>query len=348
MKKKKRVTMQDIADALSVSKVTVSKALNDKDGVGPELKEDILQRAEEVGYRLSKKTIEDPQDHKNIVIFLDHKYFIEDTKVYFYVKIYHMIAKHLSEIGFVGTLSTVNPMDHGKELEKILESQNIDGIIILGNLEEEFLMKVRKVNLPKVFVDYYDEKSNTDCVLSENIYSTYEITKHLLNSGHHDIGFVGSISVTQSISDRYLGYSRALMERKMPLRQDWIIEDRDMHNEAIKFILPDELPTAFVCNCDETAYRFIKTLNQQGYQVPEDISIVSFDNDIYAEISEPKLTTVAVDIEGIARTTVKLIKLKVKRLPFYSKSVSMVNGKIIFRDSVARKLITMENAVLLE
>lgn len=336
MKKKKRVTMQDIADALGVSKVTVSKALNDKDGVGPELKEDILQKAEEFGYRLSKKTIENDQEPKNIAIFLDHKYFSEETKAYFYVKIYHMIANYLSEIGFIGTFSTVNPMDHGKELEKTLENQNIDGLIILGNMEEEFLMKVRNVNLPKVFVDYYDERFNTDCVLSENIYSTYEITKHLLTFGHHYIGFVGSISVTQSISDRYLGYSRALMERKIPLRQDWIIEDRNMHNDAIDFVLPDELPTAFVCNCDETAYRFIKTLNQKGYQVPEDISIVSFDNDIYAEISEPKLTTVAVDIEGIARTTVKLIKRKVKRSPSYSKELSMVNGKIIYRDSVAR------------
>lgn len=65
MKKKKRVTMQDIADALGVSKVTVSKALNDKDGVGPELKEDILQKAEEFGYRLSKKSIENDQEPKN-------------------------------------------------------------------------------------------------------------------------------------------------------------------------------------------------------------------------------------------------------------------------------------------
>ncbi len=333
MKKIKKVTMQDIADALGVSKVTISKALNDKDGVGPELKEQILQKAEEFGYRLSKNS---KDKVKNIAIFLDHKYFGEGTKAYFYVKIYQMISKHLSEIGYIGVLTTVNPINHGKELEQIISNQNIEGIIILGNLEEEFLSKVRKIRLPKVFVDYYDELSNTDCVLSENIYSTYEITKHLLNYAHHYIGFVGSISVTQSISDRYLGYKRALMERKIPIRQEWIIDDRDAHNEAIEFQLPEEMPTAFVCNCDETAHRFIKCLKKQGYRVPEDISIVSFDNDIYADICEPKLTTVAVDIEGIAKTTVKLIKRKVERSPYYTKGVSMVNGKIIYRDSVAK------------
>lgn len=56
---------------------------------------------------------------KILPFFLDHKYFSEETKAYFfYVKIYHMIANYLSEIGFIGTFSTVNPMDHGKELEK--------------------------------------------------------------------------------------------------------------------------------------------------------------------------------------------------------------------------------------
>ncbi|GKX27702.1 LacI family transcriptional regulator [Vallitalea longa] len=333
MKKIKKVTMQDIADELGVSKVTISKALNDKDGVGPELKEQILQKAEEFGYRISKIS---KDKVKNIAIFLDHKYFGEDTKAYFYVKIYQMITKHLSEIGYIGILTTVDPMNHAKELEQIINGQNIDGIIILGNLENDFLAKVRKTRLPKVFVDYYDELSDTDCVLSENIYSTYEITKHLLNYGHRDIGFVGSISVTQSILDRYLGYSRALMEKRIPIRQDWVIDDRSSYNEAIEFEFPEEMPTAFVCNCDETAHRLIKSLKQLGYKVPEEISIVSFDNDIYADICEPKLTTVAVDIEGIARTAVKIVKRKVETSPNYTKGISMINGKIIYRDSVVR------------
>lgn len=333
MKKIKKVTMQDIADELGVSKVTVSKALNDKEGVGPELKEQILQKAEEFGYRLSKIS---KDKVKNIAIFLDHKYFGEGTKAYFYVKIYQMITKHLSEIGYIGILTTVDPMNHANELEQIINGQNIDGIIILGNLEKEFLAKVRKTRLPKVFVDYYDELSDTDCVVTENIYSTYGITKHLLNYGHRDIGFVGSISVTQSILDRYLGYSRALMEKKIQIRQDWVIDDRSSHNEAIDFVFPEEMPTAFVCNCDETAHRLIKSLKQLGYEVPQDISIVSFDNDIYADICEPKLTTVAVDIEGIARTAVKIIRRKVETSPNYTKGISMINGKIIYRDSVVR------------
>jgi len=333
MKKKKRVTMQDIANKLGVSKVTVSKALNDKEGVGPDLKEDIRHVAIELGYHLAKK---DPKISKNIMIFIDYKYFSEDTKAFFYVKMYQMIVEHLHTIGYIGILSTVNPADHGREFEKKIEGHNVDGLIILGNLEEEFLIKVRHADFPKVFVDCFDEKSDSDFVLSENIYSTYKITRHLLSYGHRHIGFIGSISVTQSISDRYLGYLRALMEGRIPFRQDWIIEDRDTHNEAIDFALPTEMPTAFVCNCDETAYRLMKVLSQNGYRVPEDISIVSFDNDIYAEICEPKLTTVAVDIKRIAKITVKLIRRKLEKSPSYTEGVSMVNGKIIYRDSVMK------------
>lgn len=334
MKKKKKVTMQDIADALGISKVTVSKAFNNKYGVGAELKAEVLKKAEEMGYRFPKDKVDTTTETKNILVFVDHKYFGEGTKAYFYVNMYHMIAKELGDNGYMSALSTVDPSDKGELLTKVIEAQKYDGVIVLGSLEEAFLENVRKLDIPKIYVDCLEVQAACDCVISENIYSTYELTRHLLDQGHHHIGYVGSVFVTQSIADRYLGFSRALMERKVLVNQEWIIEDRDFHNEEIEFKIPDQMPTAFVCNCDETAYRFIKALRARGLKVPEDISIVSFDNDIYAEICDPKLTTVAVDIEGIAKSAVKKVKRRVERRPSSSRGASMIKGKIIYRDSV--------------
>ncbi|WZL80547.1 LacI family DNA-binding transcriptional regulator [Vallitaleaceae bacterium 9-2] len=334
MKKKKKVTMQDIANELGISKVTVSKAFNDKYGVGQELKEDILKKAEEMGYRFRKAVIEEDNKPKHIIIFMAHKYFGEGTKVYFYVNMYQRITKELNEIGYIGTLSTVTPDDRGGNLTSLIESRNIDAIMILGNLEDSFLESVRKLTIPKIYVDCMEVSAISDCVLSENIYSTYELTRHLLDQGHHYIGYVGSVLVTQSIADRFLGYQRALLERKIMVRKDWVLEDRDYHNEEIDFELPKEMPTAFVCNCDETAYRFIKALRNHGIKVPEEISIVSFDNDIYAEICDPKLTTVAVDIDGIAKAAVRKVKRRVERKKSTSRGATMINGKIIYRESV--------------
>lgn len=331
--KKKKVTMQDVANELGISKVSVSKAFNDKYGVGQDLKEEILQKAEEMGYRFRKNRTETITQTRNVVVFMDQKFFEEGAKALFYMKMYQRITSELNDLGYISTLSTVTHDDYGDSLASMIESRNINGVIILGNLEDHFLASVRQLKIPKIYVDCMEVTAASDCVFSENIYSMYELSRHLLDQGHHYIGFVGSVMVTQSIADRFLGYQRALLERKILVRRDWVIEDRDFHNEAIEFELPEEMPTAFVCNCDETAFRFIKALREKGIMVPEDVSIVSFDNDSYAEVCEPKLTTVAVDVDGIASAAVKKLKKRIEGKPV-SGGATMVNGKVIYRDSV--------------
>ena len=214
---------------------------------------------------------------------------------------------------------------------------NIRGIILLGEVEYEFLKEIKRTNMPCILVDFYNKEINMDSVATENIYSTYELTNHLFQNGHTEIGFVGSIYATTSIQDRFLGYYRFLMEHKFKLRDEWIIPDRNESGEYVEFQLPEQMPTAFVCNCDDTAYRLVRFLKEKGYQVPEDISIVSFDNDVYAELCEPKLTTIEVDCKEMARKAAKLMKKKVE-LPETSKhTTTYVEGNIIYRNSVCRR-----------
>ncbi|MFR4455414.1 MAG: substrate-binding domain-containing protein, partial [Blautia hansenii] len=103
---------------------------------------------------------------------------------------------------------------------------------------------------------------------------------------------------------------------------------------AIELMLPERLPTAFVCNCDETAFRLVKTLKAKGIRVPEDISVVGFDDDIYAELCEPALTTVAVNIEEIGKVAAKRMMRYMERTRRRPGEVFRILGKIIYRDSV--------------
>ncbi len=337
VKRRKEVTMQDIADLFGISKVTVSKAINNKDGIGKDLRQKILEKADELGYQFPKNASSRNGAIRNIVVFLDHKYFSEDISGYFYGKMYQLISRNLSEKGYGVTLSAIDEENHGSEVEVLQQHPHVVGAIVIGKLEEPFLERVRTINMPLIFVDYYDEESGAASVVSENIYSTYEITRHLINHGHVDIGFVGSIYVTPSILDRYLGYQRALLDHNLPVNQSWVVEDRTEHNEAIECTLPKTMPTAFVCNCDETAYRFMGTLQSKGYKVPEDISIVSFDNDIYSELCTPKLTTVAVDLGQIARMTAYRIDKQITNGVKREDTVTRVRGNIVYRNSVSKK-----------
>ncbi len=334
MNKRKKVTMQDIAIELGVSKVTVSKAFNDQYGVGEELKEEILQKAEEMGYRFKGASSVKKSQPKHVTVFMANKFFGEGSKTYFYVHMYQSITRELDALGYTSSLSLVAPEDRGFNLQGLIEGRNVNAVMVLGNLEDVFLERIRQLEVPRIYVDCIDVPSIQNCVLSENIYSMYEVTRHLLDQGHHYIGYVGSVTVTQSIADRFLGYQRALLERKIAFNPAWVIEDRDYHNEEIDFKFPEEMPTAFVCNCDETAFRFIKALREKGIRVPEDISIVSFDNDSYAESCDPPLTTVAVDIEGIAKAAAKKAKRRIEKKKPSSRGATMINGKVIYRQSV--------------
>lgn len=335
MRRKKEVTMQSIADRLNVSKVTVSKALKDQDGVSEELRKKIKEVAAQVGYRLpgTEPTVSIP---KNVVIMVQEKYV--DAKEYttFYLRFYQKLASSLTQKGYMCNLYPLGKdMPSAAELTKLFIDNGIGGIIILGDVRKQHIDILKELKISMLFLDCYDADINVDCIVTDNYYSTFEITDFLIKSGHKSIGFVGNINATSSIQDRFLGYCRALMGSGLTIKEECIIPDRDEYNEEVEFVLPEEMPTAFVCNCDDTAYKFVQHLNQQGYRVPEDVSVVGFDNDIYAEISIPKLTTVAVNVEVMTEKATNLIIDKIENGDKDKQSKIFVSGETVYRNSVS-------------
>lgn len=333
--KKKKVSMQRIADELGISKVTVSKALNHKEGVSEELKEKIFEKAESYGYMLpdygQRRTMK-------VAIIMSDRFASAADSGKFYMGMYENIVFELRKALCSSIMLSTGSSTVDVDLETITKQELVDGIILLGILDKGVREKVDRIHLPKVYVDIYDRSHRSDSVISENIYSTYELTEYLIRMGHHDIGFVGTIGATTSITDRYLGYQRAMLEKRLPLKEEWLLLDRNLEGEAVLLSLPEHMPTAFVCNCDETAYRLVRALKDQGYRVPEDISIVSFDNDIYAELCEPKLTTVEVNLEQIGKVTAKRMIRSFENPKREAGEVFRIPGKSIFRDSVKNLL----------
>ncbi len=325
--------MKDIADRLGVSNVTVSKALNDKEGVSEELRTKIKKTANEMGYRYNTaaKSIRKGYNY-NIGVVVAEK-FTNDVQS-FYFKFYHHISKILENYQYFGMLHILTYAEERElMLPKMYNEMKVDGLIILGQISKAYIEILKEVDVPVVFLDFYDEHGEFDCVISDNFYSAYEITNYLINKGHTKIAFVGNIYATSSIQDRFLGYYKSLLEHGMQLDKEYIISDRDNDGKLIDLSIPKNLPTAFVCNCDRIAYNLAKKLNEQGYRIPEDCSIVGFDNDIFSTLSDLKLTTVEVNMKEMAETAIKIIMSKVQDSNKKYGRVS-IKGKIIYRDSV--------------
>lgn len=335
---KKSVTMSDIAKVMNVSTVTVSKALGDRDGVSVELRERIKQKATEMGYRVHAGSHSAKDGLTYNIGIIVAKHFISDASSFYWI-VYRNIVELLQNQNYYGMLEVVDNKsmtDHNavEEVPNTVLDHKVDGLIVLGQLSEDYIDRLMQHNLPTVFLDFYGSREDVDSVLSDSFYGAYMLTSHLIENGHRRIGFLGSISSTSSIQDRYLGYYKALLENRIPLRQDWVIADRSNESDIFpEFTLPNDMPTAFVCNCDETAYKLVNQLKAAGYSIPDDISVVGYDNHIYSTICNPRLTTIDVNSRVMSTEAVDIILHKI-RDGNYRRGRTLVTGKLVRRGSV--------------
>ena len=326
------MNMGRIADMFNVSIVTVSKALNDKDGVSEELREKIKKTAEELGYRpnhaaKSLKT----QKVYNVGILIANRYV--DSQEAYYFSVCGEIIKKLMVLEYSGIMEILMPEDESEnKLPRMFLERKVDGIIVLGQLEEGYLRNLEKIDIPMVYFDFYVNYSNVDSIVTDNFFSSYQLTESLIDQGHKKIGFVGNIYSTSSIQDRFLGYYKALLEHQMNINEDYIISDRDGLGKLIDLKIPNEIPTAYVANCDQVAFKLINTLKSKGYQVPKDISVVSFDNTIYSTISQPQITTVDNNVVEMVEAATKIIVKKINN-PSKTYGRILIKGNIIKKDS---------------
>lgn len=328
---KKNVTMHDIAEALGVSTVSVSKAISGKEGVSAPVREQILKKAEELGYTYGKGEKEEAAKAHNIGIIVGEQFISKDA---YYTGLYQKTMLMLAENGQIGLLEIVKrSTESALEAPTLVLSHQVEGVIVLGQMSREYLEMLKSYRMPLLYMDFYDEEVQEDAVVSDSVYGSCILTNHLINNGHKKIAFVGSIMSTSSIMDRYIGYYKAMLHAGLPISDGWIVEDRDEQGEKIDLVLPDDMPTAFVCNSDVAAFDLVNKLKKEGYSVPDDVSVVGFDNFIYSELSSPKITTYGVDVDAMIQNVVRIIVTKIEDKNFFVGRV-VVSGTMIRRQSV--------------
>lgn len=330
--KEKAVTQTDIARELNISVVSVSNALSGKRGVSDELRQRILDTAEELGYQGSVKGLPERQGAARIGVLISRRYLICTPS--FYMAVYQEIVKAASEKKCVTFLEVLDPEEEAKgTLPDLVRDGDMSGILVVGELKRPYTRLIKeKSRVPVIFVDYYEDMPDTDFIISDGYTGTCRLTRMLLNAGIRKIGFVGNIRATSSIMDRYLGYRKALMERSLKIRQDWVIPDRDNNEYELYVNLPEEMPEAFVCNCDRAAGILIEKLRTNGYRVPEDVGVVGFDHFLMEKIPGLELTTYDVDMEAMAKVSVNTLLRKMNHTCFTPR-LRVISGKIIHGNS---------------
>lgn len=335
---KKAVRLADIAKQLGVSNVTVSKALSGQKGVSEQMRQKIVALADEMGYKQpSALRKQSGGTGYNIGVIINAQYF--DKYDSFYLQMYQRVNLEAASNGCLTLLETISlQMVRDKELPVMLKENKVQGVIVIGRLNPDYLDFLEKnVTVPIVFMDFCDYTRDIDAVISDSYYGAYSLTRYLVQQGHRRIAYVGTVLATGSITDRYLGYVKCLMEQGIEVRKDWIIDDRKLVDGVIDEVnyikLPDDMPTAFLCNCDVAACRLIKKLESAGYNVPQDISVVGYDNYLYPGLCNVELTTYEVDIREMSRQAVSSLLKNIKGEKNRTK-INIVEGRLVVRDSV--------------
>jgi LacI family transcriptional regulator len=300
----KKITLEQIAQRLGTSKITVSRALKGQAGVSDGLRQQIFQTATDMGYeqqhlRTAKR--------KRRIVFLTPKRFYLVTDSFYHVIYYHLnILCSERNIEFSPFI-----LEKENELQGILPDSinDCDDIIIGGEVAQAVIDSVAATAKPYVVVDYDPMDSRSDCVIIDNYRIGKILTEYLVRRGYKTVGFVGALSQSSNIADRILGYRKILYSRNLPVRSEWQIDnyDRETDNYLIDIPLPAHMPEAFICHCDRAAYYFMEKLKSSGISVPDQIALISIDNTELASSTSPALTSMDIDKHSFAEETLRLL-----------------------------------------
>ncbi|MET3937719.1 LacI family transcriptional regulator [Paenibacillus sp. PvP094] len=299
---KEKVTIQDIADALGISRNTASKALNDSGNIPEETRSRVIKKAIELRY---KQFAYMESEHVlsrtpgNIALLTEN---LPNTS-HFGSLLISGLEKRISAEGYNLSIHIVREVDEeALTLPNNFDISKVDGIICIELFNLEYTRLITELGIPTVFIDcaanicYPD--FHADLLLMENEHSTYQLTKKLIDSGYKSIGFAGDYNHCKSFNERWTGYHRAMLESGLQVDLSHCITE----NDKLFFSKPgwirervaalESFPSAYVCANDFIAVDLIRAFKLREVTVPQDIVVCGFDNAPESKIIEPPLTTV--------------------------------------------------------
>lgn len=337
-----KVTIQDIADALGISRNTASKALNGTAGLPEETRNKVIKKAIELKYKqfsLMEPEHILPKSTKNIALLTEN---LPNTS-HFGSTLISGLEKRISDEGYNLSIHIIREIDQKSQaLPNNFDAANVDGIICIELFDPAYSNRITSLGIPTIFIDCsahvcYPE-FRADILLMENEHSTYLLTRKLIEGGYTSLGFIGDYNHCRSFNERWTGFSRALTDAGIPLNPSHCVLDEDQQFFSTpgwaeeKLGGMEELPSAFVCANDFIAVSFMKALKQRNVSIPGDIVVCGFDNGPESRIIEPHLTTVHIYSNEMGVTAAEMLLARIGN-PERPYQVSHIYTKPVIRDS---------------
>ena len=351
-----RVTTQDIADALGLSRNTVSKALNNTRVLSDSTREQILKKAIEMGSRqFSYSTVlEDlkkqeflPKDiatTKEIALFTTK--FLGDS--HFSSTMLDNFQREISEMGYSLSIHRILKEElKEKRLPNSFDPSRTSGIICYEVFDYTYSQMICSLDIPVLFVDSpvvgLNEPLKADRLYMDNTSGIYSVIQEMVRRGKTQFGFVGEILHCQSFWERYMAFKNALFLLNQPYIDEYcmiennkLVEDpsTEQYREYLFncFQKLQKLPEVLICVNDFIALDTIQVLNELGFSIPKDLYICGFDDSPESKIVTPTLTTIHIHTQIMGFSAVHLLMSRIKN-PTLNYRTIYTETSLIYRKS---------------
>lgn len=326
-----KITIKDVAREAGVAISTASNALNGSHLVNEETRARILETASRLNYvpNLNGRYL---KSGKSMLL----GFFTCSVKGYYFTVLMDAMSKECERLGY--SLNVFVSMDQSVIMNHIL-GKSFDGIFIYEGerIKDAEIKRIKDSSIKTVFLDRPYQGNHISSVIFDSYQSGYEAAKYLVNLGHKRIGFIeGPPDVFDSM-ERKRGCMDALREYDLQLREEDVIcgmfEELYTYNAVTTFCRNrrGDFPKAIIAGNDHSAVGCIKALKSEGIRVPEDVSVVGFDDIEIAEYFSPPLTTIR---NPIVTQGIKAVKQMIDMIDKEKKGTSqLLSGELIIRKS---------------
>lgn len=329
------VTIKDIAKLANVSHTTVSRALNNSPLINDETKNKIRAIAEQLRY-VPNYNAQNLVLHRSNNIGLFFSSISVGTSPTFFFEVVRGVSSVINE-NYNLVVKSVDDYDDFA----FMDNKRFDGVIMMSQSEYDNALIYHLIDnkIPIVVLDRYVEQKDIVNILSDDRKGSFKAVEYFIKNGHTDIGIIEGKNEFKSSKERKEGFMDALIEYNIPVNKNYIIKGNyDMRSgyESMKELLKlSKVPTAVFCSNDDMAVGAIKAINDNNLKVPDDVSIIGFDDIGFCEYSLPALTTVKRPMEKISIIGAeKLLKLLDKK-DLEDKKI-YINTQLVVRDSVKK------------
>lgn len=329
-------TIKDIAKMAGVSVTTVSKVINNYPDISQKTREKVNKIIEQENYHPNAiaRSLSTNKSHSIGIFFTDH--FNSGLRHPFFRDIIYGIERTFFQKGYDLILFANQWGERFSYTEKC-KNRNVDGAILMGMPRTDpYLDKLINSNIPTVFVDLDLIGKNASYVISDNITGARKAVNYLYEIGHRKIGMIMGHRVTKPAQDRLIGFQKEIDELNLTYNPKWIVGTEFGENGgylAMKELLKlEDRPTAIFCQGDEIAIGAMKAIEEKGYNVPDDFSLIGFDDIEISRYITPGLTTIRQDKLTMGRKAAELL-LEIINNPYRTYPPIILPTKLIERDS---------------